>query len=184
MVARKTLPWVPEVFFPRAAGCFGVGRDRNRKLRMKSLWQPGWKDSPSWLTILRLTVRSFFTPLSVRAPLYWYLNLHKKGRSEKKDLWWHLEIEPGTSDFLHRRQHTYQLRQSLILFLYLQQLFNATKTGICSTCVRFVQPLSCFTCFSHLHLYFSTSQTSIYGQLVNKDTFYGPLSVLINGIWL
>ena len=108
----------------------------------------------------------------------------QKGQKWKKGLRWHLEIEPGTSDFLHRRQHTYQLRQSLILFLYLQQLFNATKTGICSTCVRFVQPLSCFTCFSHLHLYFSTSQTSIYGQLVNKDTFYGPLSVLINGIWL
>ena len=34
-----------------------------------------------WLTILRPTVRAFFTPLSVRAPFYWYLNLHRKGRN-------------------------------------------------------------------------------------------------------
>lgn len=63
------------------------------------------------------------------------------------------------------------------------QLFNSTKTGICSTCVRrFVQPLSCFTCFSHLQLYYSSSQTLVYGQLVHTDTSYGPLSFRINGI--
>ena len=101
-----------------------------------------------WLTILRPTVRSFFTPLSVSAPFYWYLNLHKKGRSQKKDLRWHLEIELGTSDFLHGRQHTYQLYQSLILSLYLLQLFNATKTGIWSTLYRLFLALPVFHTFN------------------------------------
>ena len=38
-----------------------------------------------------------------------------------------------------------------------------------STRLLFVQPLSCFTCFSH-----RTSQTPVYGHLVNTDTFYAP----------
>lgn len=47
------LPWIPEVFSRRAAGCFGVGHRptdfrpkakelRSRKTRMKSRWHSGY----------------------------------------------------------------------------------------------------------------------------------------------
>ena len=37
------VPWVPEVFSRLRRGALSVaGRSRNWKLRMKSLWHPGW----------------------------------------------------------------------------------------------------------------------------------------------
>lgn len=50
-----------------------------------------------WLTNLRPTVRSFYVPLSIKAPLQSYFKLHGKEGSRKKDLRSLMGIEIGTS---------------------------------------------------------------------------------------